>query len=124
MSKHDERVCARTAKAIALECVRNTFLEDLHAGRSPLSVTGDYSDVKVVDARGEIPWREVSRISDEEMKRFMIEVVNNIYTVLLLENVPLRIPNNWDPPQLVEAFVQRVRKKETAIPSEEGGAPH
>ena len=43
--------------------------------------TGDYSDVKVVDASGrEIPWNEVSRISQDEMKQFMKEVVSRLYT--------------------------------------------
>ena len=43
------------ARYIALHGVRNTNLEDLHSGLCPKSKTGDYSDVKVVDAFGEIP---------------------------------------------------------------------
>ncbi len=62
------------ARLIARDCVRNTYLEDLHAGMSPSSVTGDYRDVKVVSPYGEIPWTEVSRISDPEMRRLMLEV--------------------------------------------------
>jgi hypothetical protein len=34
-------------------CVRNTRLENLHAGRSPRSVTGDFSDVVVLTPDGE-----------------------------------------------------------------------
>ena len=37
----------RLAKLIVLECFRNSALEDLHAGISPCSATGDYSDVLV-----------------------------------------------------------------------------
>jgi hypothetical protein len=31
---------------------------------------------------GEIPWSELSRLNDEEMKVLMIEVVNKTYTFL------------------------------------------
>jgi len=63
-------------------CVRNTELENLHAGESPISLTGDYSDVKVVSPVGEIPWTNLSRISDEEMRTLMIEMVNKVFTFL------------------------------------------
>ena len=33
-------------------CVRNTRLERLHAGLTPITKAGDYSDVYVVDANG------------------------------------------------------------------------
>ena len=58
-------------KKIVMHCVRNTYLEDLHAGTFPDSKTGDYSDVKVVSPYGEIPWNQLGRISDEEMKKLM-----------------------------------------------------
>ena len=44
----DKELAARLAKALAVTCVRNTFLEDLHAGISPSSRAGDHSDVTVV----------------------------------------------------------------------------
>ena len=41
----------------------------LHAGPIPVTRTGDYSDVFVVDADGRrTPWTEVSRIDDDEMR--------------------------------------------------------
>ena len=44
------------AKIMAAACVRRGYLEKLHAGTSPVTRTGDYSDVKVIDADGrEIP---------------------------------------------------------------------
>jgi hypothetical protein len=73
---------ALLAKSIAVLCVRNTFLEDLHSGITPSSVSGDYSDVKVVTPYGEIPWCKLSRLSDDEMKRLMKEIVDKIYTFL------------------------------------------
>ncbi len=57
------------ATILAFHCVRNSYLEDLHAGMFPSSQTGDYTDVKVVSPYGEIAWNRLGRISDEEMKR-------------------------------------------------------
>jgi hypothetical protein len=62
----------RLAKVMALQCFRNTHLENLHAGMSPSSETGDFSDVKVVSPYGEIPWTRVSRFDDHEMKELMV----------------------------------------------------
>jgi hypothetical protein len=97
------------AKSLALVCVRNTFLEDLHAGITPSSQTGDNSDVKVVTPYGEIPWSRLSRLSDDEMRHLMKEVVNKIYTVLLrlddsefvcrLENFGALMTRRWDAPE-------------------------
>jgi hypothetical protein len=71
------------AKIMAAACVRRGYLEKLHAGLTPVTRTGDYSDVKVIDAEGrEIPWNQVSRINQDEMKTLMIGVVNQIYTFL------------------------------------------
>jgi hypothetical protein len=80
--KSDELVRKRLAKLMALTCFRNTELEDFHAGTYPSSKLGDYSDVKVVSPFGEIPWEDVSRLSDDEMKVLMIEVVHYCYIFL------------------------------------------
>ncbi|MCC6006488.1 MAG: hypothetical protein JJU40_02285, partial [Rhodobacteraceae bacterium] len=66
MNHDDERrIAAKLAKIMAMLCVRNTQLEMLHAGLGPITRTGDYSDVFVVDADGRrIPWNEVSHIDD------------------------------------------------------------
>jgi hypothetical protein len=69
----------RLAKWIVLECFRNSALEDLHAGISPCSAAGDYSDVLVNSPYGAIPWPQVSRFNDEEMKKLMIDVVDRTY---------------------------------------------
>ena len=79
--KDEERAAAKLAKAMAMICVRNTMLENIHAGRVPRTKSGDYSDVFVVDAEGNrIPWREVSHIDDNEMRDLMRQVVNRLYT--------------------------------------------
>lgn len=69
----------RLAKYLVLQCFRNSSLEDLHAGISPSSAAGDYSDVQVSSPYGSIPWPEVSRFNDDEMKLLIIDVVNRTY---------------------------------------------
>ncbi len=55
----EERIAANLSKIMAMICIRDTRLEDLHAGVQPVTLTGDYSDVSVVDAAGQtIPWRK------------------------------------------------------------------
>lgn len=71
------------AKLMTAACVRRGYLEELHAGVTPVTRSGDFSDVKVIDAEGrEIPWNEVSRISQDEMKALMTGVVNRVHTFL------------------------------------------
>jgi ligand-binding SRPBCC domain-containing protein len=77
-------VLKRLAKYLAQQCFRNTMLEDLHAGITPNSQTGDYTDVVVRSPYGEIPWARLSRLSDEEMKALMIDVVNKTYRALIV----------------------------------------
>ena len=71
--------------------------------------------MKIVTPYGEIPWQDLSRISDEEMKRLMKEVVNNIYTFLcrqedtaFLEALVMRggmYAAKWDEPEMRKDFV-------------------
>lgn len=77
-----DRAARRIALALVEQCVRNSRLEDLHAGTTPNSISGDFTDVKVLTPFGEIPWTQVSKISDTEMKALMIEIVNRVYTFL------------------------------------------
>ena len=80
--QNNEVVRIRLAKVMARDCFRNTKLEDFHAGTFPSSKAGDYSDVKVVSPYGEIAWNKLGRLSDEEMKALMIDVVNHCYDFL------------------------------------------
>jgi hypothetical protein len=90
MTPDDEhRIAAQLARLMAVICVRNSRLEDLHAGRVPVSRTGDGSDVIVEDAEGNrIPWSEVSRIDDDEMRALMREIVDRLYTFHLRADHP------------------------------------
>ncbi|MBF0247329.1 MAG: hypothetical protein HQL36_04565 [Alphaproteobacteria bacterium] len=106
---------AKLAKVMALMCVRNTGLENIHAGRSPISETGDYSDVFVHDAQGrKIPWTDISHIDDEEMKALMKEIVNRLYTFLLhIDDLDFQalmerwatVSRKWDEPELEPSFL-------------------
>ena len=63
--------------------VRNkTDLDELNAGITPSSKTGDYSDVKVITPYGEIEWNRLSRISDKEMRSLMLSIEQAIEKTL------------------------------------------
>ena len=115
-NKPQQQYSARLAKALAVLCVRHTCLEDLHAGKPVVSKAGDFSDVKVVTPEGEIPWNEVSRISQHEMKTLMKQVVSKLYTVLMsLENEEAMdlvfrrghdYAHHWDDPEILPTFLK------------------
>ena len=111
MHKDDEkRVAANLARIMAMLCVRNTQLETLHAGLSPVTRTGDYSDVFVTDADGRrISWSEVSRIDENEMRALMRNIVNRLYTFHLHADDPglqaqierwMGPASKWDAPEV------------------------
>ncbi|MGC3939524.1 hypothetical protein ACOTTU_17105 [Roseobacter sp. EG26] len=83
-------------KRLVVNCVR-TPLEPFHAGRSPISLTGDDSDVLVTDAKGQtFALNEISRLSDPEMKALMQSVVDRVYTFL----------SNLEDPEFLEMMSQ------------------
>ena len=89
MDKEERKVLADLAKLMALTCVRNTKLEDIHAGIVPVSRTGDYSDVVVVDADGRrIAWPGVSHFDDDAMRDLMRQVVDRLYTFHVMIDDP------------------------------------
>lgn len=106
----EKRIAAKLAKTMAMLCVRNTQLEAIHAGKTPVTRTGDWSDVTVVDADGNhIPWTDVSHISDDQMRALMREIVNRLYTFHLCADEPglqaeierwMTVAGNWDEPEV------------------------
>jgi|SRR5579872_2870899 hypothetical protein len=87
---------AAEAKALVALALRNGPIEDLHAGRPCAVCSGD---------------REISHITDEEMKAIMKSAVNTIYRLLWLrdsdpvtynEKLALgrRFTLHWDDPEL------------------------
>lgn len=111
MNRNDEkRIAAKLAKTMAMLCVRNTHLETIHAGKTPVTRTGNWSDVTVVDADGNrIPWTDVSHISDDEMRDLMRDIVNRLYTFHLCADEPalqaeiekwMAVVGKWDEPEV------------------------
>ena len=100
--------------------MRYTQLEKLHAGLGPITRTADYSDVFVVDADGRrIPWSDVSRIDDAEMRALMQDIVNRLYTFHLEANDPklqatierwMGAATKWDEPEIDHRMISRVQK--------------
>jgi hypothetical protein len=88
-------MCVPLALGMAVLCVRNTCIEDIHAGIEPHSQAGDFSDARVVTPDGEIPWNRLSRIRNDEMREFMKQVVDRIYTVLLRSDDPGDSSSGW-----------------------------
>src|SRR6185312_15824723 len=113
-TRADRRNLANFVKVMVELCVRNSSLEDLHAGVVPASMKGDYSDVKVTSPYGEIPWTKLSRISNDEMKRLMIEIVDRVYTLL---NYPDELAvlsptaRKWNSPRLDPKLMRTVRRR-------------
>jgi len=116
MTPEDEkRIAAKLAKTMAMLCVRNTQLETLHAGPAPITRTGDYSDVFVLDADARrIPWTEVSRINDIEMRDLMRDIINRLYTFHLEADDPklqaqierwMGVASKWDEPEIDERMI-------------------
>jgi len=101
----------RLAKYLALKCFRNSALEDLHSGIVPASKSGDYTDVAVHTPFGDIPWNDLSRFDDAEMKVLMVDVVSKTYQFIqelfdeehggdLLLKLAARDPApHWDDPK-------------------------
>jgi len=121
MTKNNEkRITASLAKIMAMMCVRNTKLEEIHAGVVPVSKTGDFSDVKVIDGEGrKIPWIEVSHFDDGAMRDLMRQVVNRLYTFQLKTDDPhfqklidrwASVAEKWDDPELDEFFLQTIKR--------------
>lgn len=113
----EKRMAARLAKIMAMLCVRNTHIENIHAGLTPVTHTGDWSDVTVVDADGRrIPWTEVSHITDDDMRELMRDIVNRLYTFHLCADDPklqaeiekwMAVVGKWDDPEIDPRMIGR-----------------
>lgn len=113
----EKRIAAKLAKIMAMLCVRNTHIENIHAGLTPVTHTGDWSDVIVVDAGGRrIPWTEVSHITDEDMRELMRQIVNRLYTFHLCADDPkmqaeiekwMAVAGKWGEPEIDPQMIRR-----------------
>ena len=110
-------------RTMVLLCVRHSVIEDIHAGLVPITRTGDYTDVTVIDADGRrIPWPEVSHIDDNAMRDFMRQVVDRVYTFEVRAKDPgflerierwAQIASRWDEPKLDPSFLPALTKSRT-----------
>jgi hypothetical protein len=107
MKKKLDPELAVEAKALVALAFRNGPIEDLHAGRPCMVCSGN---------------REISHITDEEMKAIMKSAVNTIYRLLWLrdadpvaynEKLALgrRFTLHWDGPELTEPMRKGSRPK-------------
>ncbi len=128
MKPSPDNSASEFAKIMTAACVRRGYLEKLHSGITPITKTGDYSDVKVIDAEGrEIPWNQVSRINQSEMKTLITGIVDRIYTFLsrtflcsfndqefnrALEKSALPWTKNWDEPKYLPEFLMQVNEED------------
>lgn len=122
----EERIAARLAKLMAMICVRNTGIEELHAGTVPVTHTGDYSDVFITDADGrQIPWPDASHLDDNQMQSLMRQIVNRLYTFhIKAEDTGFRdhldrwlaVAERWDEPKLDEAFLATIAGDAAKLP--------
>ncbi len=113
----EKRIAAKLAKTMAMLCVRNTHLETIHAGKTPVTRTGDWSDVTVVDGDGNrIPWTDVSHISDDQMRDLMRDIVNRLYTFhLCADELGLQaeierwmaVAGQWDEPEIDKMMLKQ-----------------
>ena len=111
-------------------CFRNTAIEDFHDGIAPVSHTGDFSDVVVIDANGRrIPWPEVALIEPDEMRELMRQVVNRLYTCHLKAGDPqffgmldwaAREAREWDEPALDEVMLKGLEARRSRGRNERG----
>jgi hypothetical protein len=109
----ERRALQRLTLALVESCVRNSVLEDWHAGREVISPAGDFSDVKIVSPAGEIPYLEASRISDPEMKALMRQVVDAVFTFLSYPEQSIRLGGaaRWDKPKLNTKMVKGILRQ-------------
>ncbi|WP_146591479.1 hypothetical protein [Puniceibacterium confluentis] len=114
----EDRIAANLAKIMAMICIRNTHLEELHAGTVPITRTGDYSDVIVIDAEGrKILWPKAAQIDDDQLASLMRDIVNRLFTFHMKSDDPsfrkdldcwMAVAGKWDDPVLDQAFLDAV----------------
>ena len=101
---------AQLAKTTAMLCVRNTHLETIHAGKTPVTRTGEWTDVTVVDADGNRIRGTMSRASPT-MKCATLcgDIVDRLYTLHVCADEPglqaeiersMAVAGQWDEPEI------------------------
>jgi hypothetical protein len=81
----DKKQAKLLARFLSEDCFRNSILEDYHSGIFP-STKDKYKDVVVISPYGEILFNELSRISDEEMRKLMLDAESKLVFLLMRLN--------------------------------------
>ena len=114
----EDQLTSLLVRTMVLLCVRNSMIEDIHAGLVPVTRPGDYSDVTVIDADGRrISWPEVSHIDDNAMRDLMRQVVDRVYTFEVRAKDPdflerierwAQVASRWDEQKFDPSFLPGV----------------
>jgi hypothetical protein len=109
----ERRALQQMTLALVESCFRNSMIEDWHAGQEVVSPAGDFSDVKIVSPAGEMPYLEASRISQDEIKALMQQVVDAVFTFLSYPEQPIRLGGaaQWDKPKLNERMAAGILRQ-------------
>lgn len=81
----DKKQAKLLARFLSEDSFRNSILEDYHSGTFP-STKDKYEDVVVISPYGQIPFKKLSRISDEEMRKLMLNAESRLLTALMWLN--------------------------------------
>jgi hypothetical protein len=81
----DKKQAKLLARFLSEDSFRNSILEDYHSGIFP-STKDKYKDVVVISPYGEIPFNELSRISDVEMRKLMLDAESKLVFLLMRLN--------------------------------------
>jgi len=81
----DKKKAKLLARFLSEDCFRNSILEDYHYGIFP-STKDEYKDVVVTSPYGEIPFNKLSRISDPEMRKLMLDAESRLVSLLIRLN--------------------------------------
>ena len=111
----EDQLASLLVRTMVLLCFRHTVIEDTHAGVVPITRSGDYTDVTVIDADGRrIPWPDVSHIDDNTMRDLMRQIVDRVYTFEVRAKDPgflerierwAQVASRWDAPKLDLSFL-------------------
>ena len=84
MHRNEKRVVAKMAKGVAFLCIKGSCLEHMHKGKVPESKTGDFGDVRIIDAIGiEHRWDEIARMTQDEHDMLIRNIVDVVSEFLL-----------------------------------------
>jgi len=86
----DKKQAKLLARFLSEDSFRNSILEDYHSGAFP-STKDKYEDVVVISPYGQIPFNKLSRISDEEMRKLMLNAESRLLSALMSNHIKVEL---------------------------------